>query len=115
MSDKNIIHISGMAQFEAEVLKSDQPVLVDFFAEWCGPCKLAAPIMDKLSEEYAGKAKVAKIDVDEEGNRELSMKYGVMSIPTVFTFKGGEQIGKNIGFIGEDGYRQMIEKGLSEE
>ncbi len=114
MTDNTVIHISGTEQFEQEVLKSDQPVLVDFFAEWCGPCKLAAPIMDKLSSEYAGKAKVAKIDVDEEANRELSMKYGVMSIPTVFAFKGGEQIDKNIGFIGEDGYRKMIEKGLDE-
>lgn len=115
MSNGPVMHISGMEQFEKEVLQSEQPVLVDFYAEWCGPCKLAAPIMDKLSDEYSGKAKVVKIDVDEEANRELSMKYGVMSIPTVFAFKGGEQIDKNIGFIGEDGYRKMIEKGLGEE
>ena len=113
VNDHSVIHISGEDHFKKEVLDSDQPVLVDFFAEWCGPCKLAAPIMDKLSGEYAGKAKVVKIDVDEESNRALSMKYGVMSIPTVFTIASGEVVDKNIGFIGEDGYRKMIEKGLS--
>ncbi len=114
MADRNVLYISGEDQFASEVLSSDQPVLVDFFAEWCGPCKLASPIMDDLSEEYAGKAKVAKIDVDDPENRNIAMKYGVMSIPTVFTIKGGEIVEKNIGFIGEDGYRKMIETGLAE-
>ncbi|MCD8484103.1 thioredoxin [Candidatus Woesebacteria bacterium] len=112
MSD--VLYISGAEQFEAEVLSSEQPVLVDFYAEWCGPCKLAAPIMDTLAVEYQGKAAVAKIDVDDPQNRDIAMKYGVMSIPTVFTIKDGEIVDKNIGFIGEDGYRQMIEKGLGE-
>lgn len=94
----------------------DLPIIVDFYAEWCGPCKLAAPIIDKLSGEYAGKAIIAKVDTDE--NNELAGKYGVMSIPTVVIFKkqaGAEaptEIDRKIGFPGEPGYRQMIDKAV---
>jgi len=107
-------HLSGDAAFKSEVLESDQPVMVDFFAQWCGPCQMAAPIMDRLAGEYSGKAKIIKIDVDEPENRSLAMQYGVMSIPTVIMVKGGEVIARQIGFIGEDGYRGLIEQGLAE-
>lgn len=105
-------HLNGQAAFENDVLQAKQPVLVDFYADWCGPCQMAAPIMDKLAGEYAGKAAIIKIDVDNPDNRMISAQYGVMSIPTVLMFKDGEVVSKNIGFIGEKGYRQMIEQSL---
>lgn len=105
-------HINGADSFQNDVVKSQVPVLVDFYADWCGPCKLAEPIMEKLSEEYAGKASIVKIDVDEPENRALAMEHGVMSIPTVVLYSGGKVIAKQIGFIGEDGYRQLVEQGL---
>ena len=81
--------------FEAEVLKSDVPVLVDFYADWCGPCKAMAPVVDALAGEYEGKAKVGKINTDE--NQDVAMEYGVMSIPTFIVFKGGKAVKKMIG------------------
>jgi len=116
MADKQQVqaaqHITGQDAFQAEVVDAQVPVLVDFFAEWCGPCKMAAPIMDKLAVEYADKAKVVKIDVDAEGNREIAMAHRVMSIPTVMVYNNGEIVAHQIGFIGEDGYRQLIEGAL---
>lgn len=81
--------------FESEVLKSDVPVLVDFWATWCGPCKIMGPIISEVSEEYAGKLKVGKVDVDQ--NNELAMQFNVISIPTIKIFKGGKIVGEMIG------------------
>jgi thioredoxin 1 len=106
-------HITGSEQFEKEVLQSKEPVVLDFYAEWCGPCKLAEPIINDLAEEFSGKVKVLKLDVDEEGNREITQQFGVMSIPTVISFKAGKPTEKKIGFIGEDGYRGMVTKALT--
>lgn len=83
------------AQFEGEVLGSEVPVLVDFWAEWCGPCKAIGPSVEQLATEYAGKAKVYKVDVDAEG--ELAMKYGIMSIPALIVFKGGKEVDRMVG------------------
>lgn len=83
-------------------------VLVDFWAEWCGPCKMAGPIIDELSTDYAGKVLVGKIDVDAEG--ELAQKFGVMSIPTVILFKDGIEIGRQVGFAGKQGYLDLLKK-----
>ena len=81
--------------FEQEVLNSDIPVLVDFWAVWCGPCQMVGPIVAELAEEYAGKVKVGKVNVDEQP--ELAMKYGIMSIPTMILFKGGEVDNQIVG------------------
>ena len=83
--------------FEQVVLKSDKPVLVDFWATWCGPCKMLSPIIEEVRKETEGKAVVGKINVDEQ--QELAMQFGVMSIPTVLVFKNGEIVKKQIGFI----------------
>ncbi len=81
--------------FENEVLKSDMPVLIDFWAEWCGPCKILSPTVDELAKEYEGKLKVGKVNVDEQGS--LSTHYGVMSIPTLKFFKNGQIVGELVG------------------
>lgn len=83
--------------FESEVLKSELPVVVDFWASWCGPCKMFAPVLEEFAAEYEGKVKVCKVNVDEES--ELSHKYSVMSIPTVIVFKGGAEAKKSVGLI----------------
>lgn len=84
------------ANFDSEVLKSKEPVMIDFFAEWCGPCKMMAPIIEQLAGEYDGKWKIGKLDVDN--NPETAMKYGVQSIPTILFVKDGEVVDKVIGF-----------------
>jgi len=86
MASENIVEFTDQ-NFEAEVLKSDKPVLVDFWAEWCMPCRMLAPTIDKIAEAYLGKVKVGKVDTDS--NREVAMKYGISAIPTVILFKGG--------------------------
>ncbi len=82
--------------------------LVDFWAEWCTPCKMAGPVIEDLAEEYAGKVLVGKVDVDAEP--EVAGKYGVMSIPTVILFKDGVEVGRQVGFAGKPGYVQLLAK-----
>lgn len=83
------------ANFEAEVVQSDVPVLVDFWAEWCMPCRMLAPTIDEIADEFEGKVKVGKVDTD--ANRDISVKYGISAIPTIFLFKGGEVVKKFVG------------------
>jgi thioredoxin 1 len=93
--------------FQAEVLNSDKAVLVDFWAVWCGPCKMIAPVVEEIASEYNGKLKVGKVDVDN--NPEVSMKFGIRSIPTLMVFKGGRVVEQIIGAVPK---RNLLEKVL---
>ena len=96
MSSDLIKHVSD-ASFDADVLKSAKPVLVDFWAEWCGPCKMIAPMLDEVSKDYDGRLQVAKVNVDE--NRDTPAKFGIRGIPTLILFKGGEVAATKVGAL----------------
>lgn len=99
------------ASFQADVLNSQTPVLIDIWAEWCGPCRMIAPIVDQLADEYDGTLKVGKLDADT--NQEVLMKYGVMSIPTLLLFKGGEPVVRITGYQPKDRIKSQLVPHLS--
>lgn len=92
--------------FADEVIKSDKPVMVDFWATWCGPCMMAGPVVDALADDYKGKIKIGKLDVD--ANQAMASLYGVQSIPTVIMFKDGKEIARKVGFAGRPMYENLL-------
>ena len=110
MASELIKHVSD-ASFEADVMQSSLPVLVDYWAEWCGPCKMIAPILDELSTNYEGKLQVAKMNVDE--NRDVPAKYGIRGIPTLMLFKGGQLAATKVGAMSKAQMTAFIDQQLS--
>ena len=106
MSNEIIVHLSD-ASFEQDVLKSDIPVLVDYWAEWCGPCKMIAPILDEVAKEYAGKLKVAKLNIDQ--NEGTPPKYGIRGIPTLMIFKDGNVVATKVGALSKSQLTAFID------
>jgi thioredoxin 1 len=108
MASENVQEFTEQ-NFEQEVLQSAQPVLVDFWAEWCMPCRMLTPTIEQLATEYAGKVKVGKVDTD--ANREIALKYRIESIPTVMLFKGGQVVEKFVGVQKKDKFKAALDQG----
>ncbi len=109
MSESNVIELSDSV-FESEVIQSDIPVLVDFWAPWCGPCKAIAPTVSQISQDFAGRVKVGKINVDE--NQQTSVQFGIRSIPTLLVFKDGKVVDQVVGAVSQSEIEQSISKAL---
>ncbi|MCZ6555560.1 MAG: thioredoxin [Thermodesulfobacteriota bacterium] len=110
MASDAIIELSD-STFESEVVNSDVPVLVDFWAPWCGPCRAIAPIVEEISSSYEGKIKVGRMNVDE--NQSTTMKFGIRSIPTIIMFKGGEAVDQIIGAVPKGEIERVVDKSLA--
>ncbi|MEM7466518.1 MAG: thioredoxin TrxA [Pseudomonadota bacterium] len=108
MSD-NIVHVSD-SSFDSDVLQSEKPVLVDYWAEWCGPCKMIAPILDEVSGEYDDKIQIAKLDVD--ANQSTSTKYGIRGVPTLMLFKDGDVVATHVGALTKSQLTTFIDTNL---
>jgi thioredoxin 1 len=106
---EHIVHVSD-ASFDADVLNADLPVLVDFWAEWCGPCKMIAPVLDEIATEYAGKLKVCKVDVD--ANPDIPPKFGIRGIPTLILFKGGSAEATKVGALSKSQLVDFIKEAI---
>lgn len=109
MSGVNVKEFTD-GNFESEVLTSSEPVLVDFWAAWCGPCRMIAPVIDELADAYEGKAKIGKLNVDE--NRQTASNFGVMSIPTLLIFKNGQPVERVVGYKNKEQLSEILDKNL---
>lgn len=109
MASDKIVNVTD-ASFENDVLKSSEPVLIDFWATWCGPCRAIAPVVEQLAGEYAGKVKVAKVNIDE--NPKTPTQYDVRSIPTLLMFKGGKVVGQIVGAVPKPKIEELVKKAL---
>lgn len=107
---EQIVHLTD-ATFDQEVLQSDVPVVVDYWAEWCGPCKMIAPILDELAAEFGEKVKIAKINIDE--NAQTAPKFGIRSIPTLMVFNGGDVVGTKVGASSKSDLTDFINNSIS--
>jgi thioredoxin 1 len=105
----NIVYLSD-ATFEQDVLKSDTPVLVDYWAEWCGPCKMIAPLLDEIAVDYKGRVKVAKLNIDE--NKEVPPRYGIRGIPTLMLFKNGEVAATKVGALSKSQLTAFLDQNI---
>ena len=110
MAGQNILTFTD-GSFEADVLNSEVPVLVDFWAEWCGPCRMMGPTVDAISDEFAGRLKVGKVNVDDNGN--TAMKYRIQGIPTLLLFKSGKVVDMRVGAVGKSEVLKMLEPHVS--
>ena len=111
MAGKNT-QIFTDATWDTDVLNSDVPVLVDFWAEWCGPCRMMTPTVDSIADDYAGRIKVGKLNVDENGG--TAMRYNIRGIPTLLLFKGGRVVEQKVGAVGKSDVQKMVEAQLAE-
>jgi thioredoxin 1 len=108
MGESEHLHVVGDGDFDEEILKSDVPALVDFWAAWCGPCRMVAPVIEELAAEYAGKIKVAKFNVEE--NKETPTRYGVRGIPTLMLFKNGQVVDQIVGAVPKGRIKELLDK-----
>ena len=107
MASDNVLTLTK-DNFKTDILDAAGPALVDFWAPWCSPCRMIAPVIDEMAAEYAGKVKIGKVNVDE--NREVAVEYGVMSIPTLVLFKGGQVVDKVVGFKSKNDLKALLDK-----
>ena len=109
MAGQNTLTFSD-GEWETQVLSSDVPVLVDFWAEWCGPCRMMSPTIDAVADDYQGKVKVGKLNVDENGG--TAMRYNIRGIPTLLVFKGGQVVAQKVGAVGKSDLKQLLDAQL---
>ena len=110
MNDNILVHVTDKS-WDSEVLKSELPVFVDFWAEWCGPCRMVGPAVEQLAQTMSSKVKFAKLNVDE--NREIAAKYGIQSIPSLILFRQGNEVARTIGAAPKETYQKFIEQSLA--